>query len=85
MRKYQNFALLLCSLFMGLQSFAQQPLNQINILSFSVKNRMPAEVATWGTIPGAMILTAQRIPQTATQGIRLMVQIKQTSTKKLNE
>ena len=81
MRKYQNFALLLCSLLIGLHSFAQQPLNQINILSFSVKNKLPAEVASWGTIPGGMILTAQRIPQTSIQGIRLVVQIKQAGAK----
>lgn len=81
MRKYQNFALLLCSLLIGLHSFAQQPLNQINILSFSVKNKMPADVASWGTIPGGMILTAQRIPQTSIQGIRLVVQIKQAGAK----
>ena len=81
MRKYQNFALLLCSLFAGLHSFAQQPLNQINILSFSVKNKLPADVASWGTIPGGVILTAQRIPQSAIQGIKLVVQIKQGGTK----
>ncbi len=81
MRKYQNFALLLYSLFFSLYSFAQQPLSQINILSFSVKNKMPAEVSSWGTIPGAMILTAQRIPQSAIQGIKLVVQIKQGGAK----
>jgi len=81
MRKYQNFALLLCSLFFSLYSFAQQPLNQINILSFSVKNKMPAEISTWGTTPGGLILTAQRIPQSAIQGVKLVVQIKQGGTK----
>ncbi|MCY7292657.1 MAG: hypothetical protein LH615_10820 [Ferruginibacter sp.] len=81
MRKYQNFALLLCSLFFSLYSFAQQPLNQINILSFSVKNKMPAEISAWGTTPGGLILTAQRIPQSAIQGVKLVVQIKQGGTK----
>ena len=81
MRKYQNFALILCSLFAGLHSFAQQPLNQINILSFSVKNKLPADVASWGTIPGGVILTAQRIPQSAIQGIKLVAQIKQAGVK----
>ncbi len=81
MRKYQNFALLLCSLFFSLYSFAQQPLNQINILSFSVKNKLPADVSTWSTIPGGMILTVQRIPQSALQGIKLVVQIKQGGAK----
>ena len=81
MRKYQNLALLLCSIFIGLHSFAQQPLNQINILSFSVKNKLPADVSGWGAISGGMILTAQRIPQSAIQGIKLVVQIKQGGSK----
>ena len=81
MRKYQNFFLLLCSLFFSLYSFAQQPLNQINILSFSVKSKLPADTYTWTTLPGAMFLTAQRVPQAALQGIKLVVQIKQGNGK----
>lgn len=81
MRKYQNFALLLCSLFFSLYSFAQQPLKQINVLSFSVKNKLPADVSAWGSIPAGMILTAQRIPQSAAQGVKLFVQIKQGGAK----
>ena len=81
MRKYQHFALLLCGLIFLMHSQAQQPLNQINILSFSVKNKLPADVSAWGNIPAGLMLTAQRIPQTATQGIKLVVQIKQGAAK----
>jgi hypothetical protein len=81
MRKYQNFALLLCSIFFSLHCFAQQPLNQINILSFNVKNKLPTDPAAWGTIPAGLLLTAQRIPQTTVQGIKLVLQIKQGGAK----
>ena len=81
MRKYQNIALFVYSLVFSLYSFAQQPLSQINILSFTVKNKLPADVSTWGTLPGSIILTAQRIPQSAIQGIKLVVQIKQGGAK----
>lgn len=81
MRKYQNFALILCTFFSSLYNFAQQPLSQINIFSFSVKNKMSVDVASWATIPSGLILTAQRIPQTAIQGNRLIVQIKQSGSK----
>lgn len=81
MRKYQNFTALLCSLFICMYSIAQQPLSQINISFFSIKNRLPSNVTSWGTTPGGMILTAQRIPQTPIQGIRLVVQIKQAAGK----
>ena len=81
MRKYQYFAIILCSLFFCMYSIAQPPLNQINILSFSVKNKLPADVSTWGNIPGGIILSAQRIPQSAIQGIKLVAQIKQGGAK----
>jgi hypothetical protein len=56
---------------------AQTPLKQINIVSFNVKNKLPADVSTWGTIPAGLMLVAQKVPQVNLQGIKLVVQIKQ--------
>ncbi len=56
---------------------AQTPLKQINIVSFNVKNKLPADVSTWGSIPAGLMLVAQKVPQVNVQGIKLVVQIKQ--------
>jgi hypothetical protein len=56
---------------------AQTPLKQINIVSFNVKNKLPADVSTWGTIPAGLMLVAQKVPQVNLQGIKLVIQIKQ--------
>lgn len=56
---------------------AQTPLKQINIVSFNVKNKLPADVSIWGSIPAGLMLVAQKVPQVNLQGIKLIVQIKQ--------
>jgi hypothetical protein len=56
---------------------AQQPLNQINITSFIVKNKLPADVSTWNAIPGCLLLVAQKLPQAQLKEIKLVLQIKQ--------
>jgi hypothetical protein len=60
---------------------AQSPLKQINIVSFNVKNKLPADVSTWGSIPAGLILVAQKVPQINLQGIKLVVQIKQNGSR----
>lgn len=71
-----NGALLLCT-----KIEAQQPLNQINVVSFVVKNKLPADVASWASIPASIILVAQKLPTAQLQSIKLIVQIKQANTK----
>jgi len=55
-------------------SFAQ--LQQIKIVSFTVKNQLPAKVDAWGSMPGALLLVAQKQPNAQVKGVRLVVQIK---------
>jgi hypothetical protein len=57
-------------------TYAQQPLNQINIVSFSVKNKLPAEVNSWDNIPASILLVAQKLPQIQLQSLKLVIQIK---------
>jgi hypothetical protein len=82
--KYQIiiFSVLLCSyLFWGEKAVAQQPLNQINITSFIVKNKLPNEVNTWDNIPASIMLVAQKIPTIQLKEIKLVIQIKQAGNK----
>ena len=81
MRIYQNLTAALCCLFFSINGFAQQPLNQINILTFNVKNKLPADVNAWSNIPGSLIMIAQKMPQANIHGIKLSVQIKQNGAK----
>lgn len=82
--KYQNyiFAFILTNcLFFSECAYTQQPLNQINISSFSVKNKLPADVSTWGNIPASIVLVAQKLPQAQLKDVKLVLQIKQAGTK----
>ncbi len=62
-------------------SIAQQPLNQINVVSFGVKSKLPADVSSWGTIPGSILLVAQKSPTVQLQGVKMLIQIKNGSNK----
>jgi hypothetical protein len=82
--KYQNYILVIIltsCLFVGKHVFAQQPLNQITIVSFAVKNKLPADVSTWGNIPASIVLVAQKLPQAQLKDVKLVLQIKQAGTK----
>ncbi len=57
MKKNIFFLLLLC-----FHAARSQP-NQINIVNFTVKNTLPANVDSWNSTPGALLLTAQKGPQ----------------------
>lgn len=57
-------------------SQAQQPINQIAISSFTVKNQLPGNIDKWASTPGSIILVAQRKPQASVGGPKLVVQIK---------
>ena len=41
---------------------ASSQINQINIVNFSVRNTLPANIDSWLSTPGALMLTAQKVP-----------------------
>ncbi len=77
--KYQltiHIIFLFASFFIGSNTIAQQPLNQINITSFVVKNKLPNDVSTWENIPASVLLVAQKMPTIQLKEVKLVVQIK---------
>ena len=60
---------LLCS---GLYSQVQQ----MKIVSFTVKNKLSAVIDNWNSIPASLILVAQKPPSSRNEGIKLVLQIK---------
>ncbi len=54
--------------------YSQQ--QQIKIVSFTVKNKLPAVVDTWNNIPGAVMLVAQKPPTIRVEGLILVVQVR---------
>ena len=66
--------LLLLLMLSGASAYSQ--LQQIKIVSFTVKNQLPAVIDNWGNMPGSLLLVAQLPPTVRVKGIRLMVQIK---------
>ena len=65
--------LLLLTIF-GTATFGQ--LQQIKIVSFTVKNQLPAVIDNWGNIPGSLLLVAQLPPTVRVKGISLVIQIR---------
>ena len=53
--------------------------SQINIVSFTVKNTLPANIDSWLSTPGALILVAQKAPGQRIVEPRLVVQIRKGS------
>ena len=49
---------------------------QVKIISFQVKNILPAKVDDWGNVPAALILTAQKSPAAQLKEPKLIIQIK---------
>ncbi len=70
----KKLLLLLLPAFLCLSVFAQP--QQIKIVSFTVKNQLPASIDSWNSIPGSMLLVAQAQPGVRIPGLRLVVQIK---------
>ncbi len=56
----------------GLHAQAQQ----IKILSFTVKNQLPPVIDNWNSIPGSLLLVAQKPPTVQIKGMRLVIQIR---------
>ena len=66
--------LLLPALFsIGLFCQAQQ---QIKILNFTVKNQLPGVIDTWNSVPGSLLLVAQKPPTIQIKGMKLVIQIR---------
>jgi len=66
--------LLLLLMLTGATAYSQ--LQQIKIVSFTVKNQLPAVIDNWGSTPGSLLLVAQLPPNVRVKGIKLVVQIK---------
>jgi len=49
---------------------------QIKILNFTVKNQLPGVIDNWNSIPGSLLLVAQKPPTIQIKGIRLVLQIR---------
>ena len=71
--KKLTLLLLWISLFSA-NAFSQ--INQIKIVSFTVKNTLPSKIDDWTSIPAALILTAQKAPTVQLKEPKLVVQIK---------
>ena len=70
----KKLLLLLLPAFFCLYLSAQP--QQIRIVSFTVKNQLPASVDNWNSTPGSLLLVAQAQPGVRVPGLKLVVQIK---------
>jgi hypothetical protein len=68
--------LLLCLPFSLLANSQAGQINQINIVSFTVKNTLPGNIDSWLSTPGALMLVAQKVPNTRMMEPRLVLQIR---------
>jgi hypothetical protein len=73
----KKLKLLLAGLFVTLIASSQAgQLNQINIVNFTVKNTLPATVDSWLSTPGALVLTAQRVPSAQVKEPMMLLQVR---------
>ncbi len=56
--------------------FASAQISQIKIVSFQVKNVLPAKIDDWNTVPAALLLTAQKVPTVQLREPKLVLQIR---------
>ena len=70
----KKLLLLLLSAFFCVAVYSQA--QQIKIVSFTVKNQLPAVIDNWNSIPGSLLLVAQIPPGVRVNGIRLVLQIR---------
>ena len=69
----KKISLLLLLAIFSISGFSQN--QQIKILSFTVKNTLPESVDSWLTTPGALIMTAQKLPGTQVRELLMVVQL----------
>ncbi len=74
MKKVKLFLLCLIASLPGISQAGQ--INQINIVSFTVKNNLPAKIDNWISAPLALLLVAHKVPGARIMEPRLVVQIK---------
>jgi hypothetical protein len=67
--------LLLCFVYTGAMAQASGQA-QINIINFTVKQKLPADVSTWNSVPASIVLVAKYMGQGNIVGSKLVVQIK---------
>jgi hypothetical protein len=72
MKKLKLLLLWMCLL----STAALGQVNQIRIVSFQVKNTLPSKIDEWSSVPGAIILTAQKAPTVQLKEPKLVVQIR---------
>lgn len=68
---------LLAGLFFPLLLHAQT--YHINVTGFTVKNQLPSDINTWATIPGSLLLVAQKLPGTPGYNPGMVIQIRNGS------
>jgi hypothetical protein len=66
--------LIIFALLLPVVTWAQ--LNELKIVSFTVKNSLPTTVDSWSAIPGSLLLVAQKNPQSRMDQVKLVIQIK---------
>jgi hypothetical protein len=71
MKKSKLLLFLVC---FAVSTYSQ--IQHIKIVSFTVKNQLPAIVDNWNSIPGSLLLVAQKAPTARLEGVKLVLQIK---------
>ncbi len=61
-------------------AMAQPGQAQISIINFTVKQKLPADVSTWNSVPANIVLVAKYMGQGNVVGSKLVVQIKKGGT-----
>ena len=62
---------------LGVSAMAQVgQIQQVKIISFTVKNQLPAVIDNWNNVPGSLLLVAQMPPTARVEGARLVLQIR---------
>jgi hypothetical protein len=72
--------LLLCFVYTGTMAQAGGQA-QISIINFTVKQKLPADVSTWNSVPASIVLVAKYMGQGNVVGSKLVVQIKKGGTR----
>ena len=71
-----KMVLILAALF-SVSAMAQVgQIQQVKIISFTVKNQLPAVIDNWNSVPGSLLLVAQMPPTVRVEGARLVLQIR---------
>ena len=73
----KKLKLMLLLLIAGLVTYSQAgQIQQIKIVSFTVKNQLPSVIDNWNNTPGSLLLVAQKPPTIRVDGVRLVLQIR---------